>query len=183
MKFLLLCLVLVLICGHAVFANGNTGRSPRQTRNRSPVRSPVQAAQAGGRAGGRSGQQQQSRNRLSLAYVMADGVDEVVGPYQEVFSCDGRDYGYYADIANNCKIYHVCVPPTSHFTFFCNNGNCREKQLAINSLQSQPGTIFDQKLMTCQDELRAAPCGDSERFYVLNQNFGVIDNNKLITVE
>lgn len=28
------------------------------------------------------------------------------------FSCSGRSYGYYADIENDCQIFHVCLPVT-----------------------------------------------------------------------
>lgn len=98
-----------------------------------------------------------------MAYVMADGAEDVVGSFQAAFTCSGRDYGYYADLTNNCQIYHVCVPPSQQFTFFCNNG-----------------TVFDQKVMTCVREGDATPCGSSEKFYALNQNFGETDNNKLI---
>lgn len=98
-----------------------------------------------------------------MAYVMADGVEDIVGPFQEAFTCAGRDYGYYADLANNCQIYHICVPPNQQYTFFCNNG-----------------TVFDQKIMTCVREDDSTPCGSSEKFYALNQNFGEVDNNKLL---
>ena len=26
------------------------------------------------------------------------------------FSCEGRSYGYYADVANECQLFHVCYP-------------------------------------------------------------------------
>lgn len=26
------------------------------------------------------------------------------------FSCEGRDYGYYADVENDCQLFHVCLP-------------------------------------------------------------------------
>ena len=26
------------------------------------------------------------------------------------FTCDGRVYGYYADVANDCQLFHVCYP-------------------------------------------------------------------------
>lgn len=26
------------------------------------------------------------------------------------FSCEGRVYGYYADMDNDCQIFHVCLP-------------------------------------------------------------------------
>lgn len=28
------------------------------------------------------------------------------------FSCEGRIYGYYADVENDCQIFHVCLPVT-----------------------------------------------------------------------
>ena len=26
------------------------------------------------------------------------------------FTCEGRSYGYYADVANECQIFHICYP-------------------------------------------------------------------------
>lgn len=26
------------------------------------------------------------------------------------FSCEGRSYGYYADVENDCQLFHVCLP-------------------------------------------------------------------------
>lgn len=108
-----------------------------------------------------------SSNRFPLAYVMASGVEDVVrGGYSESFSCEGRDYGYYSDIANNCQIYHICVPPRSQYTFFCNNG-----------------TVFDQKALTCVREEDSVPCGQAERYYALNSNFGVQDTARLLYID
>lgn len=28
------------------------------------------------------------------------------------FSCEGREYGYYADVDNDCQLFHVCLPVT-----------------------------------------------------------------------
>lgn len=97
---------------------------------------------------------------------MASGADEIIGSYRQDFTCEGKNYGYYADLGNNCQIYHICVPPNQQYTFFCNNG-----------------TQFDQKAMTCVREEDATPCGNSEKYYALNQNFGVIDNNALLVLE
>lgn len=85
---------------------------------------------------------------------------------KEDFTCANRDYGYYADTFNNCQIFHICVPPRQHFSFFCPNS-----------------TIFDQKHMVCVDELFATPCSEAEKYYVLNQNFGVTDPTKYVKVE
>ena len=27
-----------------------------------------------------------------------------------IFSCDELSYGYYADVDNDCQIFHVCLP-------------------------------------------------------------------------
>lgn len=46
------------------------------------------------------------------------------------FTCDGRPYGYYADVANECQIFHICYPVTYadgeeemfKWSFICPNG-------------------------------------------------------------
>ncbi len=103
--------------------------------------------------------------RQSQAYRFSSGVELIVPDLKEEFTCDGRDYGYYADIGNNCQVFHVCVPPRQQFSFFCPNQ-----------------TIFDQRLLVCQDETFASPCRDADQFYIINQNFGVTDPEKLIRV-
>ncbi|QQP52938.1 Putative LOC100898776 [Caligus rogercresseyi] len=44
------------------------------------------------------------------------------------FSCDGQAYGYYADVDNNCQIFHICLPieddlgqiiETAQYSFVC----------------------------------------------------------------
>lgn len=82
---------------------------------------------------------------------------------QQVFSCEGRIYGYYADVANNCQIFHVCAPPEGQYSFFCPNQ-----------------TIFDQRYMVCSDPSDAVPCNEAENYYALNQNFGVLELDKLL---
>lgn len=94
-----------------------------------------------------------------MAYRFSDGIDTVVPNIQESFSCEGRDYGYYADVANNCQIFHVCNPPDQQFSFFCPNE-----------------TLFDQRLLICQDQYTATPCSQAESWYVINQSFGIVGN-------
>merc|ERR1719397_1958713 len=37
--------------------------------------------------------------------------DILSNPYDpESFSCEGQDYGYYADVASGCEIFHICLP-------------------------------------------------------------------------
>ena len=28
----------------------------------------------------------------------------------DTFSCDGKIYGYYADVDNECQLFHICYP-------------------------------------------------------------------------
>lgn len=73
------------------------------------------------------------------------------------FDCTGRTYGYYADVKNQCKVYHVCSPKVDefgtkfyeHYSFVCSEG-----------------LIFDQRKLTCLPESQTStPCGDSEKYF------------------
>jgi len=105
------------------------------------------------------------------AYAMA-APQEVVGGYEfpaEVesylagaidtsFTCEGKDYNYYADPANNCQIFHVCMPVLGEdqvtvveykqWSFVCGNQ-----------------TIFDQSTLTCNYPENAFPCEESPSLY------------------
>lgn len=40
----------------------------------------------------------------------------------DTFSCQDRIYGYYADMANECQVFHVCMPQTRssiRWSFIC----------------------------------------------------------------
>ncbi|XP_066960062.1 uncharacterized protein [Macrobrachium rosenbergii] len=75
-------------------------------------------------------------------------------------------YGYYADVDNECQIFHICLPwkdlypkqfaedVTYQFSFICPNQ-----------------TVFSQDVMTCTWESEALPCEASPELYWLNQNF------------
>ncbi|RWS08128.1 uncharacterized protein B4U79_13735, partial [Dinothrombium tinctorium] len=74
------------------------------------------------------------------------------------FSCVGRNYGYYADVLNQCKVFHVCVPKydanhqevVEHYSFVC-----------------PQFTQFDQKLLTCVDAKEAETlCEKSESYFI-----------------
>lgn len=73
------------------------------------------------------------------------------------FTCEGLDYGYYADINNNCQIFHVCQPVLAEtgevleynqWSFICGNQ-----------------TVFDQSTLACSHPEDAIPCQDSLDFY------------------
>jgi len=98
------------------------------------------------------------------AYVLPAGAEEVVGDIKTTFSCADKIYGYYADVDNECKIFHVCLPvtfpdqrtETFTFSFFCGNQ-----------------TVFDQESLVCAWPDEAIPCNDAPLFYLpINENFG-----------
>ncbi|XP_060522633.1 uncharacterized protein LOC132699766 [Cylas formicarius] len=79
------------------------------------------------------------------------------------FSCEGREYGYYADVENDCQLFHVCLPmkysdgrsQTFRWSFIC-----------------PEETIFNQEMFTCTRSDESMDCSQSPQFYELNRNFG-----------
>ena len=107
-----------------------------------------------------------------FAYQLpADAELNLFAPVVNSFICDGLPYGYYADVDNNCQIFHVCMPlqdeqgtitQTAHFSFMCGNQ-----------------TVFSQDSLTCTFPELAYPCGDSRAIYdSSNSDFGNIIFNK-----
>ena len=92
-------------------------------------------------------------------------------PLQTSFSCDNLPYGYYADVDNNCEVFHVCLPiqddigalvETAHFSFICGNQ-----------------TVFSQDTLTCSHPEEAFPCGEARSLYdSVNAEFGRIPEEK-----
>lgn len=97
-------------------------------------------------------------------YGVVDDANTTVN--SSVFSCYNRRYGYYADIAKNCYMFHLCYPvqePTSgqlifqRFSFVCSDN-----------------AVFDQQHLVCVDnETLPYPCSESHKFFIES-------NNKLI---
>lgn len=50
-------------------------------------------------------------NRLSHL-TLPSNATSIRSDITDNFSCSGRSYGYYADIENDCQIFHVCLPVT-----------------------------------------------------------------------
>jgi hypothetical protein len=94
----------------------------------------------------------------ALAYTFAADAETLLKtPLQSTFKCEGQAYGYYADVANNCQVFHICLPieddagaviETAHWSFICGNG-----------------TIFDQATLTCNHEADAFPCEEAATLY------------------
>ena len=101
-------------------------------------------------------------NKAYCDYLLpTDAVNFLDSPLKTQFRCVKT--GYFADIDNNCQMYHVCVvqrKPTGHqvirqYSFVCGNN-----------------TLFNQLTMTCDDPQESLPCEDAPRYYNMNRKVG-----------
>ncbi|XP_054721127.1 uncharacterized protein LOC129230731 [Uloborus diversus] len=98
------------------------------------------------------------------AYDLPDGADILVGPIKTSFTCFND--GYYADVDNNCQIFHVChstaredgTAETQQWSFLCGNQ-----------------TLFNQLTLTCADPDDAIPCPEAPSFYFVNDRINAGD--------
>ncbi|XP_042206494.1 U-scoloptoxin(01)-Cw1a-like [Homarus americanus] len=105
------------------------------------------------------------RDSFPFLFELPSDAELVLGGIQTGFDCANLPYGYYADEANNCAIYHVCLPyidnnivVTRHFSFMCGEG-----------------TVFDQEHLVCATPENASPCSQSSSFRRSNEYFGRTD--------
>ncbi|XP_050686363.1 U-scoloptoxin(01)-Cw1a-like [Eriocheir sinensis] len=106
--------------------------------------------------------------RSRMAYVFPADYDLITGQVVQQFACEGRPYGYYADVDNACRVFHICLPiqdnegqvvQTAHFSFICGNQ-----------------TVFDQETLTCNHPEYAFPCDQAPSLYdSRNALFGQVD--------
>lgn len=103
----------------------------------------------------------------NMPYEFGDGYQYIVGEPVRSFTCEGRNYGYYADVDNFCQVFHICLPieddfgqiiQTAQFSFICGNQ-----------------TIFNQQTLTCDHPEFAFPCEQAQSLYSRNDLFGRID--------
>ncbi|KAM7282939.1 uncharacterized protein ISCGN_000137 [Ixodes scapularis] len=95
------------------------------------------------------------------SYSLPDGSEFVVGMLKSSFRCRGS--GYFADVDNNCQVFHVChempkimgPPRYQLYSFMCGNM-----------------TMFDQLTLTCTYPDDAVPCASAPDFYAVNENIG-----------
>merc|ERR1712212_31719 len=66
------------------------------------------------------------RDSLPFQFQLPSNASLVLGGITTGFECGDLPYGYYADEANSCAIFHVCLPyiendvyVTRHFSFMC----------------------------------------------------------------
>lgn len=85
----------------------------------------------------------------------------------ESFTCDNKIYGYYADVANDCQIFHICYPIT--------HADGQEEMLQWSFICPNQ-TIFDQKHLVCSFPLDSLPCDEAPDYYdgpdSINAKFG-----------
>lgn len=99
--------------------------------------------------------------------VLPGGSDEILEkPYKDSFSCEGQGYGYYADVDNNCQVFHICLPIED------NEGKVTE--YAKWSFVCGNGTVFDQQSLTCNHKDDAFPCAESPSLFGAVE-FGKVD--------
>ncbi|CAN8025064.1 unnamed protein product [Ixodes persulcatus] len=96
------------------------------------------------------------------AYELPDGVEFLVGSVKTSFTCPAKN-GYFADVDNNCQIFHVCnvvskddgSAEVQQYSFLCGNQ-----------------TVFNQFSLTCALPEDAIPCRSSQDFFYLNDRLG-----------
>merc|ERR1712223_1400524 len=93
------------------------------------------------------------------ALVIGQDLREI--PTDLSFSCDGRAYGYYADPATNCQVFHICL----------GDGDIKWSFLCPNQ------TIFNQQYFVCDYAINVE-CNNAESFYSLNANFGQVTSEE-----
>merc|ERR1712168_1743528 len=109
------------------------------------------------------------RDSSPFLYELVADASLILGDINTGFECANLPYGYYADEANNCAIFHVCLPyidhdvyVTRHFSFMCG-----------------AGTMFDQERLVCEYPEFALPCSEAANFRSTNEYFGREDVNFL----
>lgn len=74
--------------------------------------------------------------------------------HDDGFTCEGKPPGFYANVARNCEVYHICVPGHRMYTHRCGRG-----------------TIFNQRFLVC-DHQGNYDCQRAARDYESNARFG-----------
>uniref|UniRef100_A0A147BDV4 Putative cuticular protein n=1 Tax=Ixodes ricinus TaxID=34613 RepID=A0A147BDV4_IXORI len=94
-------------------------------------------------------------------YSLPRGSELLLEPLRTTFQC--RHDGYFADIDNNCRVYHICTRSIEtrqlqRFSFLCGNL-----------------TMFNQLTLTCTRPEDSVPCRNAPAFFYVNDNIGIQD--------
>ncbi|GAB6033627.1 hypothetical protein CHUAL_013687 [Chamberlinius hualienensis] len=162
--------IVAILLGVVLYVNGQAQPQvqPQPTAPQAPQQPPVQQpapAQSAPLLSQHRPQPPPSGGDGSNAVdTLPAGADSIIGQLKPGFSCDGKVYGYYADIINDCRVFHVCWPITDErgatlnkqWTFICGNQ-----------------TLFNQERLVC-DRPENVDCANSENFFSVNNDFGKI---------
>ncbi|XP_023332376.1 uncharacterized protein LOC111704380 [Eurytemora carolleeae] len=115
-----------------------------------------------------------TQDPISAALGLPSDSDSIRNNIVDEFTCEGRTYGYYADVANECQIFHICYPvqyPDGQEEMFKWSFICPNQ------------TVFDQASLVCSFPLDALPCEEAPNFFEgpesINARFGeVIEDTK-----
>jgi len=102
------------------------------------------------------------RDRLISNYTQIRPDSEI----KDTFSCEGREYGYYADVDNECQIFHVCLPiDRLPYPPLKENEAAPPSVTYTFSFICPFYTIFSQDVLVCAWEREAIPCSSSAQLY------------------
>ncbi|CAM1321510.1 Uncharacterised protein g7807 [Pycnogonum litorale] len=110
-------------------------------------------------------------------YDLPSGTKKLLdSPLKTTFSCRGLPYGYYADMENDCRIFHLCVPPIR-----LPPGYRQSNMVFMYSFMCASQTIFDQSKLTCRYPNDAIECRHSSQHLGSNRKFFRVLTPKLST--
>ncbi|XP_033229663.1 U-scoloptoxin(01)-Er1a-like [Belonocnema kinseyi] len=93
--------------------------------------------------------------------ILPDNATAIRENIVDNFTCKERIYGYYADMENDCQIFHVCLPQARgamKWSFIC-----------------PAETVFNQATFVCTRTESSIPCEESESYYELNEELGKVE--------
>lgn len=100
-----------------------------------------------------------SRQKREATFLLPDGAELILSaPVDNSFVCS--DEGIFADVKNNCEIFHKC-----HITERADGSGADLRQY---SFVCGNQTIFNQFSQTCATREESIPCADAPEFYYLN---------------
>jgi len=108
-------------------------------------------------------------SRLIDNYTLIRPAEDIV----EGFSCQDRNYGYYGDVANDCQIFHICLPLGKLPWPLNKDGSIPEVPNTVYhfSFICPKYTAFSQDAMVCAWKNEAVQCSLTEQLYKMNDRF------------
>ncbi|XP_070393509.1 uncharacterized protein [Dermacentor albipictus] len=96
------------------------------------------------------------RHTMAMHAVTASNGQRVLEAPASNFSCEGRQYGYYADEELCCEYFHVCTVKA---------GPEGQRVFEKHSFRCDDDTVFDQEQFECRIPEEALPCSQAEANY------------------